>query len=313
MTFRAAVDRYGVEVACHHANADDTIRAIAWLVRQIGPDTPIADIGDDMVASLVARRRAETVPDQRRPKARRAAPRPPRRVSNATVNRTVLAPLRGILRRARRLWRQEVQEIDWAAHALPEPQERVREASRDEELRFDEAVREDYRPALRFAFMNGCRRAEVIGLTWQKVDFFSREFTVTGKGNRSRTLPMSEETYALLWALKDHHPQAVFTHVVHRPRPGQKKGSRAPITDAGFKTEWRRARARAGVADFRFHDTRHTAATRIMRATGSLKITQQILGHTEIATTARYAHVTKDDLRAALDAAHAAARRGDGT
>jgi integrase len=307
MTFRAAADRYGAEVGQHHVNSDDTARALVWLEAQIGAATPLSAIDDDMVARLVARRRADKVPDQRPAKLRRADPRPPRLISNATVNRT-MAALRGLLRRARKFWKQEVQEIDWTAHALPEPQERVREANPGEEAALDAAMRGDYAPALRFAFLNGCRRGEVVGLTWQKVDFFSREFTVTGKRGRSRTLPMTDETHDLLWSLKDHHPASVFTYVVKRPRPGQVRGSRAPITDAGFRTEWRRARARAGVADFRFHDTRHTAATRLMRATGNLKMAQQLLGHTEIATTARYAHVQKDDLRAGMEATHARAK-----
>jgi integrase len=308
MSFRHAADRYGAEVGQHHSNSDDTVRALAWLEAEIGAATPLSAIDDDLVAKLVARRRGEHVPDQRPARARRKAPRPPKLVSNATVNRTVTAPLRSLLRRARKLWRQEVQEIDWTAHMLPEPQERVREASRGEEAALDAAVRADYAPALRFAFLNGCRRGEVIGLTWQKVDFFSREFTVTGKRDRSRTIPMTDETYELLWSLKDDHPTAVFTYRVRRPRQGQVKGARQPITDSGFKTEWRRARARAGVTDFRFHDTRHTAATRLMRATGNLKMAQQLLGHTEIATTARYAHVQKEDLRAGMATAHARAR-----
>ncbi|WEX07509.1 hypothetical protein [Chelativorans sp. AA-79] len=45
-----------------------------------------------------------------------------------------------------------------------------------------------------------------------------------------------------------------------------------------------------------------------MRATGNLKLAQQLLGYTELATTSRYAHVTKDDLRAGMETAHASDR-----
>lgn len=194
-------------------------------------------------------------------------------------------------------------EIEWKDHVLKEPQERVREASPDEEAAIMAAIRGDYAPALRFALPSGCRREEIVGLTWHDVDFFNREFTVTGKGDRSRTLPITDAMHDLLWSLKDHHAQAVFTYVAKPPRPGARRGARQPITMEGFKTEWRRARDRAGVKDFRFHDTRHTAATRLVRATGNLKMAQQLLGHTDIATTSRYAHVTKDDLRAGMEAA----------
>ena len=75
-----------------------------------------------------------------------------------------------------------------------------------------------------------------------------------------------------------------------------------PVTYEGMKTVWRRTARRLGIA-LRFHDTRHTAATRLLRRTGNLKLAQQLLGHADIKTTAKfYAHVMVDDLRRALDA-----------
>ena len=53
--------------------------------------------------------------------------------------------------------------------------------------------------------------------------------------------------------------------------------------------------------DYRFHDNRHTAATRFLRATGNLKLCQMFLRHENIATTMKYAHATNDDLRKALN------------
>lgn len=283
ITFMTASTLYWDEVGAFLANDVDCERALAWLQGQIGKPTLVSTISDADVARAVAKRRGDGV-------------------SNATVNRSVGEPLRAILRRARRVWKQTVQDIDWKAHFLPEPQERVREATRDEERALMGNTRTDYGPALRFAFLTGCRRAEIVGLQWTRVNFFNREFTVTGKGDRTRTIPMTEPVFALLWSAKDDHPTAVFSYVVKRPRGKAAKGERSPITMEGFKTEWRRARKRSNVTDFRFHDTRHTAATRLVRATGNLKLAQRLLGHTELATTSRYSHVTNDDLRAGLDA-----------
>lgn len=284
MTFQTAASLYWDEKAQYLANSETAERDLAWLQGTIGKSTMIADIGDAMIARAVAKRRGEGV-------------------SNATINRSVTQPMRAILRRAKRTWKQAVQDIEWKDHMLPEPQEIVREASAAEEETFMAAMRGDYAPALRFALLSGCRREEIVTLRWATVDFFNRQFTVTGKGDRSRVIPMTKAIYALLWALKDNHKDAVFTYVSKRPLPGNVKGERYPITLEGFKTEWRRTRARAGILDFRFHDTRHTAATRLVRATGNLKAAQRLLGHADIATTSRYAHVTNDDLRAGMEAA----------
>lgn len=287
LAFKAAAAQYWNEVGTFHRNHVDTLRSLEWLQEQIGPATMISTITDATAAKLVAKRRGEGV-------------------SVATVNRSVCELLRALLRRARRTWKQTVEEIEWKYHFLKEPQERVREATADEEAKLMASIRGDYAPALRFALLSGCRRAEIVGLQWKDVDFFNREFRVTGKGDKSRSIPMTTEIHKLLWSLKDHHKTAVFSYIVKRPRTGAVKGSRAPITMEGFKTEWRHTKGRAKVADYRFHDNRHTAATRLVRATGNLKAAQKLLGHTELATTSRYSHVTKDDLRAAMEASQTA-------
>ncbi|MBV5269515.1 MAG: site-specific integrase [Afipia sp.] len=165
-----------------------------------------------------------------------------------------------------------------------------------------------YDAAVQFAFLTGCRRMEILGLEWSHVDFFSRRFTVTGKGNKVRTIPMSDAVHALLWAEKDHHPNVVFTYAAARANKpmGLERGKRYPLTEAGLKSAMRRAIPNAGVENFRFHDMRHTAATRILRAS-NLKVAQRILGHSDISTTTKYAHALDDDLRAAMNAATARA------
>lgn len=280
------------------SDSADQERYLAWLQEVIGRKTPISSISDSDIARAVAKRRGAPV-EFRNKKGKLT--RLPHLPSNATVNRAVCEPMR-----AKRDWKQNVKDIEWSVHWLPEALERVREASLTEETTLRNVIRDDYEPALNFAFISGCRRAEIVGLTWAKVDFFNREFTVTGTGDKTRTLPMTDAIFALLWSLKNHHKESVFTYVCQRPRKGQVKGSRYLITIEGFKTAWRRTKNKAGVQDFKFHDTRHTTATRLMRATRNLKAAQHLLGHTDIATTSRYAHVTKDDLRAAMEASSAA-------
>ena len=113
---------------------------------------------------------------------------------------------------------------------------------------------------------------------------------------------------AILTPLRGHHPEAVFTFQAPKTAINPKtkrhyiRGARYPITRAGFKTAWRRyGGAAAGLEDFRLHDARHTAATRLLRNSGNLKLVQKLLRHEDIATTSKYAHADHADLRAAME------------
>lgn len=303
MTFGSACVRYWEEVGVHHANALTTLTNLEWLQDHIGKKTLVSEISDNKVAFIVSRRRQDF---------RKVgnAKTPQRKVSNATVNRTCTEPLRKVMRRAEMVWGCSVQRIDWTAHMLAEAQERVREASADEEALVMDRLDRGYDDAVLFAVLTGCRRGEIISLKWQKVDFFNRAFTVIGKGNRERVLPMSNAVFDLLWSVKSHDPEHVFTYVAARSRKAihEKKltaivrGVRYPMTDAGLRTAMRRAVRGAGITHLRFHDLRHTAATRILRGT-NLRVVQKILGHSSSQTTERYAHAQLEDMRAAMDAA----------
>lgn len=283
LPFSLAAERFYQEVGQFRSAPDNTFRSLAWLGAALGNRTPLRSITNSTVAELVAKRRDEGV-------------------SPSTVNRSVVEPLRNIMRRAETVWELQVPRIDWKRHRLKEPQERVREASTAEEEKLLALVPVDYRPAIQFALLTGCRRGEIVGLTWPKVSFEAREFRITGKGDRSRTIPMTWEVVALLRTLESHHETSVFTFEAQRTRDGRTKGQRYPITANGIQTMWNRY-VRGKMDNFRFHDTRHTAATRLVRATGNLKLAQRLLGHAEVTTTSRYAHVNHEDLRAGLEAA----------
>ncbi|MGV0878028.1 site-specific integrase [Martelella sp. FLE1502] len=293
MTFEEAASRWWLEIGQHHKNVETTLQVLAWLNDAVGKNTDLAKIDDARIAAIVARRRGEHIKgDPKRPL-----------VSAATVNRTCTQPLREIMLRAKNVWKVKTADFHFGQHLLKERQERVREASAAEEDRILSELSPGYAEAVLFAFLTGCRRMEILGLRWPHVDFFGRQFTVTGKGDRRRVIPMSQAIYDLLWSQKDHHPEIVFTYVARRTLKKRNliKGRRYPLTEAGLKTAMRRAVPAAGVEDFRFHDTRHTAATRVLRKS-NLRVAQRLLGHADIQTTTKYAHALDEDIRAALDA-----------
>lgn len=287
MMIDVAAARFWTEVGQHYrGGAGKTFDAsLAWIVSNLGPTTILPAITSSKVAELVARRRGEGV-------------------KPATVNRTVTEPLRRVMNRARDLWEQDVPPIKWGKHLLEEPKERVRSATDVEEEKLLAAMPEDYRPLVAFALASGCRLAECVGLTWAAVDWGGRQIAVLGKGEKPATVPLTPELRDILWPLQGRHKTAVFCYraaaTVHRNREVvREEGRWYPITYEGMKTAWRRADR--DVADFRFHDWRHTRATRLLRSSGNLKLVQKLLRHEDITTTAKYAHADDDDLREAME------------
>lgn len=278
MTMDAACARFWDEVGQYHAGAETTLTDLERLCARLGRSTDISQIDTSDVARIVARRRGEGV-------------------AAGTVNRGTTKLLRHLLSRASIAWRVPVQNIQWARHMLKEPQERVRELSADEETVLMQAIRPDLRPIVEFALLTGCRRQECLNLEWRHIDWRNRSFRVTGKGDKTRSIPMAQAVHDLLRTLPRAH-ERVFTYKIQR---GRHAGERKPIQAEGLKTHFAGALARSGVVDFRFHDLRHTAATRLLRATGNLRLVQRLLGHEDIATTTKYAHVTDDDLRQGLE------------
>lgn len=269
-----------------------TSRAIlAALVSGLGANRLLSEITQGEMAKLVAKRRNGR--------------------TNSSVNREI-HDWRATWRWAGRN-RYDVGEMpDWGALLLPVAERDPREASADEEKRLFAALREDLHPFALFALRSGWRLSEVISLCWSDVDLANGTAVTRIKGGRVIQRPLGREMVAIISSQPKVAPQ-VFTYVSHksrtthadkkgRQRIARREGERYPISMWGWRKEWATALKAAGLEGFRFHDLRHTAATRLLRATGNLKATQKALAHRSIKTTLRYAHVDDQDIRNAYDA-----------
>lgn len=302
LTLKVACDRWYSE---HGAGlADGKNRSVLErLVEIIGARTYLHDISDDTVSRMVAERAKDVRRDSTDDKGRQLY----RPITPSTVNRTIDA-LRRVMRRARDNWNAVIiREPVWKRHRLKEIRGHVRELSAAEETTLDVAEDLDFAELRRFAIITGLRRANLI-LTWPQVDFELGVIRVVTKGGTPRVLPLSADAYAILWKRRGQHPQFVFTFKARRtrrcPHHGtlQVKGERYPITYYGLGSRKRVTWKAAGV-DARIHDLRHTTGMRTLRKTGNLRVVQKILGHTDIAITAKfYTDATLEDMRAAMEA-----------
>jgi len=292
--------------------ADTTLKsALDRLVELMGADTFLHAIKDNDVSIFVQQRRKDVRRDRTlvgKDGRKKILYRP---ITATTVNRSVDL-LRRIMNHARDNWNAAIMRPPkWRKHKLKEKRRHVREISKDEETRLDQAEAFDYAELRRFMTVTGLRRREAL-ITWSQVDFELGVISVFAKGDQPRVIPMTAEIYAMLWRRRGQHATAVFTYKAHRTwkdrtRNGVElgdiiRGQRYPITMAGFGSNKQRRWKAAGV-DARIHDLRHTAGMRTLRRTGNLKVVQTLLGHSSIKTTSEfYTTALVEDLRAAMEA-----------
>lgn len=240
------------------------------------------------------------------------------KVKDSTTNRDL-----EFMRRVRNyaeveLEREVGKPIPWGKLRYAEPEERVRELSDAEERRILGHLRADLVDFVRFALIRGIRLSGNIGLRWRDVDLDAGTLTYVVKGSRTKPGgPRTKRLTAAELAIIRRQPKAgpfVFTYVAQTTRgsfsrkngrrvPGRVAGERYPLQARLVQAAITEACKAAGVDDFHFHDTRHTAATRLARSAKNLKIVQAMLDHRDIKTTAKYAHATEDDLLQAMIAA----------
>lgn len=299
LTLKAAADRYWTETGQYHANSATTWTDLQRALGYFSGERRLDEIFDPEITAFVAWRRGHTV----KGRVKRPDGSPAPLIAPATVNRSTVDILRKVFTHARRKWKITFPaEPDWTAHRLEERGELVREVkSGAQEAAIGEKLREGYRDLWKFALASGLRLAECF-LRWDQIDWEAGTITVIQKGSRDHSIPLTRQMKAILATCRGHHEEWVFCYVARRTRDGRERNRRYPVTYQDMKTQWRRHVKGDLALDLRFHDNRHTTATRLLRKTGNLKAVQRLLGHADIDTTARfYAHVMLDDVREALD------------
>jgi integrase/recombinase XerC len=159
------------------------------------------------------------------------------------------------------------------------------------------ALRDD--ALLEVLYGSGLRVAEATAIDVADLDLERQRVVVHGKGDRQRVVPLSEPTVHALrrWlsggrdemVTEDTPPAAVFLN---------RRGRRLTPRDA------RRVLDRRAVAPTHPHALRHSFATHLLDGGADLRVVQELLGHSDLATTQRYTHVSKERLRSVFDCSH---------
>jgi integrase len=175
---------------------------------------------------------------------------------------------------------------------LPEENIIIRYLSADEEKSLLAACAPTLVPVVMLALHTGMRLGELLHLEWKDIDFEQRLIRVKlTKSHRTRYLPMNARAVETLKGLP-RRPDIGL--VFWNPKSGRHwTWTHAP--------GWHKAIEASGVKEFRFQDLRHTFASRLVQAGVPIKVVQELLGHANVATTMRYAHLAPADLRRAVD------------
>jgi len=147
-----------------------------------------------------------------------------------------------------------------------------------------------------FLIYSGARKREVLDAKWQDIDWDQKSWRIPKtKSGKVRHVPLSTGSLSLLLNLKRR---------LNNITPGTQFIFANPKTNKAFVSfyySWNNARIRAGMPQFRIHDLRHSFASSLVNAGRSLYEVQELLGHADIKTTSRYAHLSRERLLAAVE------------
>lgn len=145
-----------------------------------------------------------------------------------------------------------------------------------------------------FAINTGMRRGEILTLKWPQVDLDRRVLTLlVTKNKKKRGVPINAVVQELLRRKVSKRTDSDYVF------PSE---AGTLIDPHNLERAFRSARKAAKLLDLRFHDLRHTAASRMAQAGVEIYTIAKILGHETLSVTTRYAHHNVESLRYGLDA-----------
>lgn len=211
-------------------------------------------------------------------------------VKNGTINRELML-ISSIMTKCDE-WGFKIPNVKISKYKLRETAENIKYFDSMETVqKIIDNASPHLKPIIYTALYTGLRRGNLLTLKWENIDFKNNVINVkvkdkTTDGGKNFVIPMIDKLKEIL----EQQPKVceyVFTF------DGKQ------IKD--ISRSWHTALRNANIPYMNFHTLRHTCATWMLKETGNLKLTQQILGHADIKTTTKYAHVLDGEKRSALE------------
>lgn len=167
----------------------------------------------------------------------------------------------------------------------------------------DDAEAVHDRAMLELLYSSGLRVAEIVSLRWRDLDAGEGMLRVTGKGSKTRIVPVGRQALLALDALRTQD-QGTDDALILRGRHGR------PLSTNGVRTRLKRRARDQGIWQRVYpHLLRHSCASHLLESSGDLRAVQELLGHADIGTTQIYTHLDFQHLAKVYDAAHPRAKR----
>ncbi len=286
-TISQALAKWYTEHAEQLRSGDAIWSNITNIERCLDCSTPVDMLTSAMLMDFRAKRRGE--PANRSAKTEKAkkriADREPVYVQPPTINRD-LAYLQAALRHAKLIHLQPVADLPWSKIKYAENQPRNRFASHDEFEAMQSVDDAEMADIILAAVATGLRRGNM-RWTWRQVDLRGKTVTIARtKGGVPIIVRLS----------------APVVEMLKRRRGDEVPASDADVFDwTNFRRRWERLRKSLGMADFHWHDLRHTFGTWARKAGVDLPTLKEAMTHKDIKTTMRYAHVEADEIATTFD------------
>ena len=183
----------------------------------------------------------------------------------------------------------------------PEPDSRVRFLQPKESKDLLASCTPELHDAVMLSLFTGARKREIWELRFDAVNFEKQTISFwKTKNGKPRTVPIDQEGIDILKRRLDNRPDDndwVFPSSSGNGRKGTKKFLDRPKS---FEKAWDSAIEKSGIKNFRYHDLRHTAASYMVMSGATLSSVSEVLGHSDISQTYKYAHLAPTHLQGAI-------------